>query len=244
MIQLTFHLHTDPVYSLDNLVYHPGVEGAVQALQLLVQTDNVPAGPVLLHGPAGTGKTHILQAFTAFVRMSRPHASCKALCCTVTGQAPDQDVLATLESCFTGDDPLPKAVTLDDIHLLSSSLTPLAQGLFDKTARHRMLLLLSSEIPASDLFTADAHLHSRLLSGLVLPLEPPDDAARVLIVDKLARDRNLRVSHEVCRYLVTHKSRNIKDLEELLHILDTESLRLKRRVTIPLIRLLEKDGVI
>jgi DnaA-homolog protein len=60
----------------------------------------------------------------------------------------------------------------------------------------------------------------------------------------MARDKNVRISREVCAYLVSRKSRNVKELERLLDILDRASLELKRRITIPLAKTLEKDGLL
>ena len=76
----------------------------------------------------------------------------------------------------------------------------------------------------------------------MLKLDVPNDSVRLLIVDKMARDRNIRISEDVCRYLVTRKSRNVKELERLLDILDQTSLELQRRITIPLVKLLEHQG--
>jgi chromosomal replication initiation ATPase DnaA len=79
---------------------------------------------------------------------------------------------------------------------------------------------------------------------LVLELTPPEDPVRMLILDKMARDKNVRIPREVAGYLVTRKSRNIKELERIVDILDRKSLQLKRRITVPLIKLLEEDGLL
>ena len=49
---------------------------------------------------------------------------------------------------------------------------------------------------------------------------------------------------KVIHYLITRKSRNIKELGGILDILDHASLELKRRITVPLIKMLEKEGTI
>jgi chromosomal replication initiation ATPase DnaA len=52
----------------------------------------------------------------------------------------------------------------------------------------------------------------------------------------------VRISPDVTHYLVTRKSRNVNDLATILDILDRSSLELQRRITLPLIKLLEKQG--
>ena len=103
-------------------------------------------------------------------------------------------------------------------------------------------LLATSEFAPESLFADNSHLKSRLLSGLVFALDLPDDRARLLIMDKMVSDRQIRVSPDVYSYLVRRKSRNIKELEKLFETLDAASLESKRRITIPFIKLLEKDG--
>jgi chromosomal replication initiation ATPase DnaA len=63
-----------------------------------------------------------------------------------------------------------------------------------------------------------------------------------MILDKMARDINVRIAPDVTHYLVTHKSRNVSELARILEALDTVSLQLKRRITLPIVKLLEKEG--
>jgi len=60
----------------------------------------------------------------------------------------------------------------------------------------------------------------------------------------MAKDRNVRLPHEVANYLVTRKSRNVKELERLMEILDNESLRLKKRITLSLVKYVEQEGLL
>ena len=103
-------------------------------------------------------------------------------------------------------------------------------------------LILAGSTAPHLMFLDNPHLQSRVLSGLVLSLEAPEDSERMLILDKMAKDRNIRVSRETFHYLLTRKSRNVKDLAELLDVLDRASLELKRRITIPFIKSLETEG--
>jgi len=82
------------------------------------------------------------------------------------------------------------------------------------------------------------------MAGLVFGLKSPEDRARIMILDKMARDRNIRIAPDVTHYLVTHKSRSIGELAAIIEALDMASLQSKRRITVPLVKILEKDGMI
>ena len=133
---------------------------------------------------------------------------------------------------------------VDDAHLANEEDSAHLWSLSNKLTRSGAPLILAARTPPEEIFPANAHLRSRIVSGLILALEPPEDPIRMLIVDKMARDKNVRISREVCAYLVSRKSRNVKELERLLDILDRASLELKRRITIPLAKALEKDGLL
>ena len=147
---------------------------------------------------------------------------------------------------FAPEEPAQKllSVILDDAHLVNEEDSAHLWSLSNKLTRSGAPLIVAASTPPEDIFPANAHLRSRIASGLVLPLAPPEDAIRLLIVDKMARDKNVRISREVCAYLVSRKSRNIKELERLLDVLNQASLELKRRITIPLAKSLEKDGLL
>jgi DnaA-homolog protein len=133
-------------------------------------------------------------------------------------------------------------VALDDAHLLDEVEQAHLWNLSNKLTRSGGPLMITARTSPDETFGGDPHLKSRITAGLVFGLEPPEDNVRVLILDKIARDRNIRLGREVCNYLVTRKNRNVRELENIVEILDRASLQFKRRITIPLLKLLEKDG--
>jgi chromosomal replication initiation ATPase DnaA len=151
------------------------------------------------------------------------------------------DNLAQISSLNWGPPDGIPLVAVDDVHVLTEADTTYLWNLFNKLTRSGSPVIMASREPPEALFQGNVHVKSRITAGLVLNLDLPDDGARLLIVDKMARDRNIRISQDVCRYLVTRKSRNVKELERLIDILDRTSLELQRRITIPLVKLLEHE---
>ncbi len=155
-------------------------------------------------------------------------------------------LFAGLEELVSGPDEVQTdvcCVAVDDIHLLPVDRWTQLWSLWNKTTRWGCPLMMASRSAPTEVFQDDPHLTTRVTSGLVFRLDPPEDHIRLLILDKMARDRHVRISRDVCNYLVTRKSRNVKELERLLDILDHTSLELKRRITLPLIKIMEQEGV-
>jgi chromosomal replication initiation ATPase DnaA len=132
---------------------------------------------------------------------------------------------------------------IDDVHFIDRDSAANLWNLANKLTRYGAPLIMGSLYSPEEVFADNPHLKSRVTSGLVFSLDVAEDSIRILILDKMARDRNVRLPHDVAHYLVTRKSRNVKELSRLLDILDKESLQLKRRITLPLVRMLEQEGM-
>lgn len=243
MTQLLLPLRTPPHYTFDALVAHEGISNAVSTIVTVYGDSERQLPPLFLYGPPGTGKTHILHATGDLV------ARCKGRRGAAVRFISAQDdgaSFAGLEELVSGPDEVQTdvcCVAVDDVHMLPLDRWTQLWSLWNKTTRWGCPLMMASRSAATEVFQDDQHLSTRVTSGLVFRLDPPEDHIRMLILDKMARDRHVRISRDVCNYLVTRKSRNVKELEKILDILDRTSLELKRRITLPLIKILEQEGV-
>ncbi len=244
MNQLVLPLTTPPRFTFESLIIHEGIRTAVSTIQSVYGTGDLPLPPLFLHGPPGTAKTHILTALASLLDSRFASEARVSKFISAVGDPPQFPDLKSLVS--EAEDRIQSlcGVIVDDAHLVDEEDSAHLWSLSNKLTRSGAPLILAARTPPEEIFPSNAHLRSRIVSGLVLGLEPPEDPVRMLIVDKMARDKNVRISHEVCAYLVSRKSRNIKELERLLDILDRASLQLKRRITIPLAKMLEKEGLL
>jgi len=244
MNQLLLPLSTPPRFDFANMVCHTGVE---EAIRIICSTYGKPIRPLpslFIHGPAGTGKTHMLHALAALLETTFSAEKLTVTFVTAGGGPTD---LESFEKLATEDDAAVTGVcgvTVDDVHLLDGEKSTHLWNLFNRLTRVGIPMVLASAVPPEEVFAHDPHVQSRITSGLVFRLDPPDDAIRMLILDKLAADRHVRIGPEVCRYLVTRKSRNVKELNRIFDTLDRVSLESKRRITLPFVKLLEAQGLL
>lgn len=244
MEQLLLSLPTPPRYTFDNLVIHEGIREAIQAIRSMYAESRRPVPPLFLYGGPGTGKTHILRALEPLLL-----SQCSGKGAQIVFLEGKDDPAAFPDPArFLADRDGAAAedcgVIVDDVHLARGEARAHLFRLANQLSRSGAPLVLGSALSPQEIFADDPHLRTRALSGLVFRLEPPEDPVRVLILDKMACDRNLRISPDVCSYLVTRKSRNVKDLDRLLDVIDESSLRMKRRVTLPFVKLLERENLL
>jgi chromosomal replication initiation ATPase DnaA len=244
MIQLLLPLSVAPRFTFESLVVHSGIEAAYRTIVSTYGRGGPPFPSLFLHGPQGTGKTHLLRALTSLLDTRSPEKKLGAVFAEPHGTPPRFPDLE--QTVSTAEDPSRHACVLavDDAHLLSERDTAALWTLWNQLTRVGTPLILASRLPPIETFPENEHLRSRVTAGLVFELAPPEDHARMLIVDKIARDKNVRIPQEVSRYLVTRKSRNIKELERLVELLDHASLEMRRRITLPLVRMLEDEKLL
>lgn len=244
MTQLLLPLELLPRFTFDDLVVHRGNQKALAGIQSAYTALERPLPFLFLHGPPGTGKTHILHALANHLKSLAVDTEPGIMLVEPQGSRPQFPALEALVSEALEPAQELYAVAVDDVHLVNETNSAHLWTVANKLTRIGSALILAGRASPQRMFANNPHLQTRVLSGLVFGLDAPEDPERMLILDKMARDKNVRISQETFHYLISRKSRNVKDLANLLDILDKASLELKRRITIPLIKALEKEGII
>lgn len=245
MEQMTLNLSDQKSSGLDAIVEHAGIHEALTTLRSIVERRGaICPSPVLIHGIQGSGKTTLIKAFLGSVKASANATPNKILLVEPQIDSNRFPLLENLGRVNDGSLFDMELLVIEDIHKISGDDSYSYWNIYNKMNRNNGIMVMTSRFPPSLMFEGNEHLRSRLLSGLVISITPPDDSVKLLILDQMARLRGFRLSHDVITYLLRRKSRNLKELDRIVASLDSESLVLKRRITIPLIRDLEQRGLI
>jgi chromosomal replication initiator protein len=185
----------------------------------LVEAPGQGPNPIVLYGPVGTGKTHLLEGTYVGLRKGRPDWRI----CFVTAeeftnrfvQAMRLGKLAGFRRYFRECD----ALFLDDLHFLASKRATQEEFL------HTFEVLHSAGCYV--VVTCDCHpkladelapeLTDRLLGGAVWGLSPPDPQTRLQFLRAKASLTEPPLPDEVVRLLAEHLHGNVRELEGALH---------------------------
>lgn len=220
MKQLPLTISPPPATDFAHLVVGPNAH-AVQHLRALRRG----AAPVLLWGPAGSGKTRLLQALVAARRSE--------------GEA---------VAWFDAGDPLPwvapddlRLVVLDGCERLDTDRQQAAFVLFVEALGRGALWAAAARMPPVDLPLRE-DLRTRLAWGDVFALAPLSEEETRSALRSEARRRGIGLSDEVLDYLMARFERHLGHLMALLDALDGYSLAAHRPVTVPLLKRMLAEG--
>lgn len=198
---------------------------AVAALRRLAD-DGSPV-PVWIYGPAGAGKSHLLQA-----------------ACAAAGGAgrssawlPLAQVRADGPALLEGFEHL-GLVAIDDLdviagdHAWEAALFTLYNGLAEQGGR---LAIAAAASPAATPIRL-RDLASRLAASEVYQLEPLAESGQPAALRQRAERRGLELPDETLVFLTRRAPRDFATLCRMLDALDTESLAAQRRLTVPFVR--------
>lgn len=218
--------------------FYPGENG--QLLELLKQVSGaVPGGDaksdsaafwIYLHGPSGSGRSHLLMAACAQAQ----EAGQRALYLPLKDLAGYADrAMGFVEGLENMD-----LLALDDVDSIAGSeawevaLFSLLNRLFDAG---RKVLVAGKDKPERLGFIRP-DIASRLNWGMRFQVRPLNDADLQKALILKAHQRGVTLSEEVARYIINRKSRDWATLAPLLDELDQASLQAKRKLNLAFVR--------
>jgi len=222
--QLPLQVRLPDEATFANFLAHAGVAAAVAALKVELRAGS---SGVFLHGPPGSGRTHLLQAGCHLLESAGPVVY---LPLAALRDQPPAELLEGLE--------VTRLLCLDDIDSVLGR-APWEEALFhlyNRALERRTTLLVAAAAPPAALPVALADLRSRLSQLLVLALRSPDEEALRAALMLRAHNRGLELDEDVARFLLRRAPRRMDALLALLERLDTQSLSAGRRLTIPFVR--------
>ena len=204
----------------------------------VVEDPGQGANPLVIHGPVGTGKTHLLEGIYAGLRRAWPDGRP----CFVTAE---EFTTRFVQACRFGKQAAFRrqfrdcsALLLDDLHFLATKKGSQEEFLhtFDAlTADGKQVVVTTDCHPrlAEELMP---ELTDRLLGGAVWGLLPPDDETRLAILRKKATGGSPAVGEDVLKYLARHLRGNVRELEGAVNGVRHFARVTGKPVSVPLVR--------
>ncbi len=206
--QLAFDLPSRTAQGRDDfLVAAPNAD----AVAWLDRWPDWPGQALCVHGPAGCGKSHLIEVWRTRSR------------------ARDLVLPADLGAAVAAG-----AVALDDADRAGDEV-----ALFHALNAVREgggSLLLTAQAPPARWPLSLPDLRSRLAAIPAVAVAPPDDALLAALLVKQFGDRQLQVPSDVVDYLAARLDRTFEAVRAVVGALDRASLAQRRPITVPLAR--------
>ncbi|MFO0879285.1 MAG: chromosomal replication initiator protein DnaA [Gemmataceae bacterium] len=226
-------------HKLNEFVVGPCNRVAHASALSVVETPGETANPLVLYGPVGTGKTHLLEGIYAGIRRAHPDWRVNYITSEEFTnrflQAFRHDKLGGFRRQFRECDVL----LVDDLHFLATKKATQEEFLhtFDTlVADGRQLVVTTDCHPRlSEDFTPE--LVDRLLGGAVWSLSPPEAETRLAILRaRVQRVPGELIPDEVLTFLAGQLRGNVRELEGAIQSVRHFSRVTGRRVDVSLVR--------
>ncbi len=215
-------LHPD--YIFDKFVTGSSNRFALAAALSVAEAPGKSYNPLFIHGHAGLGKTHLLQAIGHYVNdhyVSDPRHSIKRIRYVSTETLLNQFVDAirsNTTSQFKKTYREVDVLLVDDIQFLEGkeSLQEEFFHTFNSLHEVNKQIVLTSDRPPDAMSTLEDRMTSRFKMGLLTDIQPPDLETRLAILRKKAELNNCAINDEVLNFVASNIRDNIRELEGAL----------------------------
>ena len=190
--------------------------------------------PLLIYGPTGSGKSHLLESVVNdFRRRLR-----RKRCVYISAEKFTTEFISSVR----GGSGLPMfrrryrdldILAIDDIQFFSSKRATLGEFLqtVDHLAREGKQVIVSSDCPPIELEGIGTDLAARLTGGLTCPLQYPSFEGRVSIIENVCQQRNFTLPLEVRELIAQHMTRDVRRIIGAINRLYAVSFSLQEKVT-------------
>jgi chromosomal replication initiator protein len=207
-----------PEFTFDAFVTADSNRFARAAAGVVAETPGHAYNPLVIYGGSGLGKTHLLHAIGNYVSDNFPNYTVRYTptegCMNEFVEALRTKTTLAFKRRYRECDVL----LMDDFQFIMTS-ERLGEEFFytfnELQESSKQIVIVSDRSP-NEMGSLDVRLRSRLLSGLVTDVRPPDLETRIAILRKKAERRGDQVPDEVLVLIATNIRDNIRELEGAL----------------------------
>lgn len=231
----------DPLNTFDSFVTSGANHMAYSSAVTMADTPGCKYNPLYIFSPLSVGKTHLLHAIGNRVLTTDPGSSVVYLSISHLLGEPSPDSQVRLPALWT-DHSRCDCLLVDDIDLLAGQ--PEAQKstlyIFDLFVKFNQRLALTASAAPNKVQELIPHLRSRLESGVITEIAPPDHKTKIKIIERKSNLNNLTLSEDVSFFLAGATD-NLKTVNKTIQALKTHHERTGEEIDIATAQMIASD---
>jgi len=202
-----------PAFPLESFAVGPSNRVALRAVQEVLAHPGRRYNPLVLVGPSGTGKTHLLHA-VGLELARRPGAAVACL----SAPAFVDELIAAIDGnrvdWWRARYRRATALLLDDIHVIARKERTQEElfNLFNLFLDHERQLVCTTPGHPNTLSGVEERIVSRLAGGLVAELGEPDREVRRTVVERLLRQNQVEPDAALLDYLADRPEDSVRSV--------------------------------
>ncbi|RLT15725.1 MAG: chromosomal replication initiator protein DnaA [Planctomycetota bacterium] len=189
--------------------------------------------PLVLHGPSGVGKTHLIEAMCGHIRQLHPgrsvlYLSAEQFTTSFLQALHGSGLPGFRRTCRSAD-----VLAIDDLQFFIGKRATIVELQHTVDALHRQgkQLIFACDRENDALTDLGPDLVARLKGGMNAPLLSPDYDVRHGIVSMIALQRGLSIPADVIQFIATHMTRHARELAGAVNRLEATSHMLGLPIT-------------
>jgi len=185
------------------------------AAQAVANNPGQAYNPLFIYGPSGMGKTHLLYAIANETRRLHPEYR-------IVYIKGDQFTIELIDALARGKNVEFRSkyreadlFLIDDIQFIAGKVSTQEEFFhtFNQLYEANKQIVMTSDRKPNEIATLEDRLRTRFEWGLLADIQPPDYETRMAILQNKARAYGLDLPIDVCNYIVTNVTNNVRQIE-------------------------------
>ena len=210
-------------FTFDNFILGSTNRFALSAARAVAEKEEIVYNPLLLYGPSGVGKTHLMLAIKNRMKKLFPH---KKIAYVRSEDFTNQLMVALQEGKLglsSMNDFHKKfrdldVLLIDDIHFIAGKESTQEEffNTFNTLYQNNKQIVVTLDRPLKEIKTLDDRIKSRLSAGLTADISYPDYETRVGIIKEKAKSCNIKIEDNLVYHIAENVKSNTRQLEGIV----------------------------
>ncbi len=202
-------------YTFDNFIMGSCNRFAHAASMAVADNPRIIYNPLVIYGPSGVGKTHLMLAIRNRIKEKFPEKRVEYVRCEDFTNQLINAIQTGTSDIFRNTYRNLDVLLIDDIQFIAGKEQTQEEffNTFNALHQDNKQLVFTMDRPPKDVKTLDDRIRNRLEMGLFADITPPDYETRVGIIKKKAESLGIYIEENLVHYIAEHIKMNIRQLE-------------------------------